>query len=71
MGCIIRIISGSLVVVPANCDAVYVDDPINRELVTSTEYISTGGYHVPVIVIFQGAYYLRKFFKNHMSGDTL
>ena len=63
--------SGSLVVAPTNCDTIYVDDPANRELVTSTKCISAGGYHVPPMIIFQGAYYLRKHFKNDMSGDTL
>jgi hypothetical protein len=67
----IGIVSGSLVVVPANCDAVYVDDPANRELVTSTECISAGGYHVPLAIIFQGVYHLRKYFKNNTSGDIL
>ena len=41
------------------------------ELVTSTECISAGDYHVPPMIIFQGAYYLYKHFKNDISGDTL
>ena len=37
VGTIISVVSGSLVVVPVNYNAVYVDDPTNRELVTSTD----------------------------------
>jgi hypothetical protein len=71
VGCIIGIVSSSLVVVPIDYKAVFVYDPINRELVTSTEYISTGGYHVLLIIIFAGVYHLRKYFKNNMSSNTL
>ncbi len=52
LGYMIRMVSGSLVIVPIDYKAVFVDDPTNRELVTSTECISIGGYHVPPMIIF-------------------
>jgi len=45
-------------VVLASIDTVYVDDPNNKELVTSTECISASRYHVPAMLIFKGAYHL-------------
>jgi hypothetical protein len=59
-----------LVCVPAGVDQVYVDDPDNKELVTSTEYIGASGYHLPAMITFKGAYHLRKYFDNDMDGDT-
>jgi DDE superfamily endonuclease len=70
-GYLIGVVSGSFVIVPIGCEAVYVDDPANRELVTSTECISAGGHHVPPMIIFKGAYHLRKYFKNDMNGGIL
>jgi hypothetical protein len=70
-GCMIGITAGSFVIVPADCETVYVDDPANRELVTITACISGGGHHVPDMVIFRGAYHLRKYFDNNMDGNTL
>ena len=67
----IGMVNGSLVVVPAGCTVAYVDDLENRELVTSTEYISAGGYHVPPMITFKGAYYLRKYFTNEIDGNIL
>jgi hypothetical protein len=58
-------------VLPAGVDAVYVDDPDNKELVTSTERIGASGYHVPAMLIFKGAYHLRKYFDNDIDGNTL
>ena len=56
IGYIIGIVSGSLVIVPFDCYTVFVDDPANRELVTSIEYISVSSYYIPPIIIFKGAY---------------
>jgi hypothetical protein len=70
-GYMIGMVSGSLVIVPLNCDEVYVDDPANRELVTSTECISATGHHVPPMITFKGAYHLRKHFKNDIDDNTL
>jgi hypothetical protein len=70
-GCLIGVVAGSVIIVPANCSAAYVDDPANRELVTSTECISAGGFHVPPMITFKGAYHLRKYFKNDMDGNIL
>jgi hypothetical protein len=49
----------------------YVDDLANRELVTSTECISAGGYHIPPMITFKGTYHLRKFFKNNIDSNIL
>ena len=54
-GCQIEVTSGGLVVVPVGADKVYIDDPDNKELVTSTECIGASGYHVPPMLIFKGA----------------
>ena len=51
-----------MVIIPINCEAVYVADPDNKELVTSVEIINYSGRKVPAIIIFKGAYYLRKHF---------
>lgn len=71
VGCQIGIVASSLVVVPTNYDTVYIDDPTNKELVTITECISVGGYYVPAIITFKGAYHLRKYFKNNTDRDIL
>jgi hypothetical protein len=39
--------------------------------VTCVECFSATGYHVPLMLIFKGAYYLRKYFDNNIDGDTL
>src|SRR6266487_3003885 len=70
-GCMIGMVNGSLVVVPAGYTVAYVDDLENRELVTSTECISAGGYHVLPMITFKGAYHLRKYFTNEMDGNIL
>ena len=44
---LIGVVSSSLNIVPTDCETVYIDDPANRELVTATECISAGGFHVP------------------------
>ena len=67
----IGMVNGSLVIVPTDCKVVYVDNPENRELVISTECISAGGYHVPPMITFKGAYHLRKYFKNDSDGNIL
>ena len=70
-GCMIGVTAGSWVIVPSDCKTSYVDDPDNRELVTSTECFSAGGFHVPLMLTFKGAYHLRKYFKNEINGDVL
>jgi hypothetical protein len=70
-GCLIGIVAGSLIIVPTDCTVAYIDDPANRELVASTECISTGGFHVPLIIIFKDAHHLRKYFKNDMDRNIL
>jgi hypothetical protein len=48
-----------------------VDNLDNRELVTTVECISAGGYYLPIMLIFKGAYHLRKYFKNNINDNTL
>ena len=45
--------------VPAGVDAVYVDDPDNKELVTSTKCISASGYYSDTLTISSNALNLR------------
>lgn len=71
VGCQIGIIAGAFVIVPANVNKVYVDDPDNRELITIIECISATGYHVPPMIIFKGAYHLRKHFDNDIDDNVL
>ena len=70
-GCQIGVATGSRVVVPQGLDKIFVNNPENKELVTCVEYFSAIGYHVPPMLIFKGAYYLRKYFENDIDGDTL
>jgi hypothetical protein len=67
----ISIVTRSLIIVPVSCEATYVNNPKNRELVTLTEYIFTGGYHVSFIITFKGAHYLQKYFKNNTDDNIL
>ena len=50
----IRIVNSSFVVIPTDVITSYIDNPEERELVMSTEYISGGSYHVPCILTFKG-----------------
>jgi hypothetical protein len=59
------------VIVPRDCNVVYIDDLDNRELVTLIECISASGYHVPLMITFKGAFHLRKYFDNDLNGDVL
>ncbi|KIM92675.1 hypothetical protein OIDMADRAFT_70364, partial [Oidiodendron maius Zn] len=45
--------------------------PENRELITSVETINYGGRKVPPMIIFAGAYHLRRYFNNNLDGDIL
>jgi hypothetical protein len=67
----IGVTARDMVIIPIGIEAVYVDNPENRELVTSIEYIRASGYHIPAIITFKGAYYLRKYFKNDIEDDIL
>jgi hypothetical protein len=68
-GYIISIVTSFIVIASANYSAVYVNNSINQKLFTFTEYIFIKGYHVPLIIIFKGTYYLRKYFKNNINSD--
>jgi hypothetical protein len=70
-GCLIGMVASSLVIALADCNTIYVDDPANRELLASVECISAGRYYVPPMVIFKGAFHLRKSFKNDMDDNIL
>jgi len=71
VGTQIRVMGREMVIVPADYDAVYIDDLDKKELVTLTKCILASGYHVPPMVTFKGAYHLRKYFDNDLSGDIL
>jgi hypothetical protein len=63
--------TGCQIGVCAGETAVFVDDLNNKEIITSIECISATGYRVPPVLIFKGAYHLRKFFDNDLDGDIL
>jgi hypothetical protein len=67
----IGVISGEKVIIPVDCQVAYQADPDNRELITSVETLNYGGQRVPSMIIFKGAYHLRKHFDNDLDGDTL
>ena len=67
----IGVISGEKVIVPVDCQVAYQADPDNRELVTLVETLNYGGQRVPSMIIFKGAYHLRKHFDNDLDGDVL
>ena len=67
----IGVSSGEKVIVPKDAVAAYTADPENRELITSVETINYGGIKVPPMIIFSGAYHLRRFFKNNLDGNIL
>jgi hypothetical protein len=64
-------LSGDKVIVPADCKVAYHTDPDNRELVTAVVTLNYSQKRVPLIIIFAGAYHLRKYFDNDMDGNTL
>ena len=70
-GCQIGITAGGRVIIPKTERHAFVNDPDNRELVTSVEYFSATGYHIPLMLIFKGVYHLRKYFENDINGNTL
>lgn len=66
----IGVACGDKVIVPKDCEAAYISDPENRELVTVVATINWGGRKIPPMIIFKGAYHLRKHFDNTMDPDT-
>ncbi|TQS36506.1 hypothetical protein Golomagni_03042 [Golovinomyces magnicellulatus] len=62
--------NGSRVIVPTDCEEVFIDNPSNRELVTATECCSIV-YHVPPMITHSGTSHLRKYFSNDMDGNIL
>jgi hypothetical protein len=67
----IGVVVGDRVIVPRDCDTVWISDPENRELVTAIITINCKGQKVPPMIIFKGAYHLRKNFDNDLDGDIL
>ena len=66
----IGVTSGEKVLVPKDTTVVYSADPENKELITSVETLNYGGRKVPPMIIFAGAYHLRRYFKNNdLDGD--
>ena len=67
----IGIVNSSLVIAPTDVKEVYINNLENQELIISIECISTGGYYIPPIIIFKGAYYLYKYFTNDIDSNIL
>jgi hypothetical protein len=67
----IGVTSSEKVLVPKDTIAAYSADPENKELITSVETIGYSGWKVPPMIIFAGAYHLRRHFKNDLDGDIL
>jgi hypothetical protein len=67
----IGVTSSEKVLVPRDTAIVYTADPENKELITSVETLNWGGRLVPPMIIFSGAYHLRRYFKNNLDGDIL
>ena len=61
----IGVISGEKVLVPKDTTVVYSTDPENKELITSVKTLNYSGQKVPLMIIFAGAYHLRRYFKNN------
>ena len=70
-GCQIGLTTRNRVVVLQGLDKIFVNNPDNKELVTCIKCFSTTGYYVLQMLIFKGAYYLRKYFDNDIDGNTL
>jgi hypothetical protein len=68
---IISIVTSFFVIILTNYSAIYVNNPINQELVIFIKCIFMRGYNVFLIIIFKVAYYLRKYFKNNINGGIL
>ena len=66
----IGVVSGSKVLVPIHCEVVYASDPDNKELVTAVVTLNYAGKKVPPMIIFKGAYHLRKHFDNDLDPNT-
>lgn len=60
-----------MVIVLIDYKAVYIADPNNKEIVTSIETLNYSHKKIPTIIIFKGAYYLRKHFQNDIDSNTL
>ena len=54
-----------------NTKAVFLSDPDNRELLTSVECISAGGWAIEPMVIMAGRVFLEKHFDNDLNDDVL
>jgi hypothetical protein len=67
----IGVTSSEQVIVPKDYIVVYTADPDNKELITSVETVNWAGKKVPPMIIFTGAYHLRKHFDNNIDGDIL
>jgi len=50
---------------------VYLANPDNRELITSVECISAGGFAIAPMIIMAGKVLLEKHFDNNMDDDVL
>jgi len=67
----IRVVCKEVVIVLKDCNAVYSADPDNKELVTVVATINYSSTKVLAMIIFKGAYHLRKHFDNDIDSNTL
>lgn len=67
----IGVTSGEKVLGPRDTTVAYSADPDNKERITSVETVNYAGRKVPPMIIFSGAYYLRRYFKNDLDDDIL
>ena len=49
----------------------YHSDPDNRELIMIVITLNYNRQKISSMIIFAGAYHLRKYFRNNMDGDIL
>jgi hypothetical protein len=66
---LIGLVNGLLIIIPINTKEIYIDDPENRELIMSTEYISASNYYIPPIITFKDIYYLYKYIQNDTDSN--
>jgi DDE superfamily endonuclease len=59
------------VITHLNTKAVYLSDPDNREMVTSVECISGGGFVIASMIILAGSVLIEKHFDNSIDDDVL
>jgi hypothetical protein len=67
----IGVATGEKVIISRDCEAAYISDSENKELITVVATVNYGCQKIPPMIIFKGAYHLRKYFDNDLDEDTL